>query len=87
MVPVIAMWPTARIGEGVVHALIFAVLKGVVEDLNVGGRGDFVNAEGDGDELAGLEVGGGGFDGFGLGARLCESSEKKAPNAKNQSQA
>ena len=62
----------AHFGERVVETLIFAFLKRVVEDLLVGKRRVLVNAEGDGDELTGLEIssGGDGFDGFGFGVAL-----------------
>ena len=62
----------AHLGERVKQALIFSFLKCVVEDLLIGQRRVFVNAEGDGDELAGLKVGsrGGGFDCFDFGPAL-----------------
>jgi hypothetical protein len=57
--------------------LIFAFLKCVVEDLLIGQGRVFVNAEGDGYELAGLKVGsrGSGFDCFGFGPALSGSGE------------
>ena len=62
----------AHFGERVVEALIFAFLKSVIEDLLIGKRRVLVDAEGDGDELTGLEIssGGDGFDGFGFGVAL-----------------